>query len=569
MTVRLRFIVFFIAGVVAALVCTSIFFVTGAVGFVAESPNFYLAISLATLLLLFLVIVVVMLVKAFDRPVKDLLKGIEKISSGSLSPEFPEEAPAEFGLINDALITMCGQMRMVLGQLNTLSGHVVETTNGAGNSFQEVQQGSEIQSKTAERTYTAVEQLGEGLTDVSQTIDNLARNMGQSASRVSKMDVAIGHVTETLSRLNSNIDQASQTTTEGDASARSLSKEIGGLSSSVMLTQGALNEMLEVADRAQSDAGNAADVIGHLESETERIGAAIEDVIRGSDAAYASNERILEVTATLASRVERMDDVIEVIHNLAERTKLLSINASIIASEAGEHGRAFAVVAREVKDLAQSTTGAISEISHVVAGLKSGFGQTVETIQHGQTDVRQGVRLARNAVELLQSIPEQVEKAATWNKEIVKRTARQVEKGAQIKDIINKVDSTLEQVNQVLTGQVARNDRILALFQNISTTSDQVLASIREHANASRDASSTVDSVSNDFRGVAEQVRGQLMHFNNIFTLSQDVLSITDSNRQMTEDLSTLISDLNRYALYLGEDFRKLGGDEAKALARQ
>jgi len=464
---------------------------------------------------------------------------------------------------------MCGQMRMVLGQLNTLSGHVVETTNGAGNSFQEVQQGTEIQSQTAQRTYTAVEQLGAGLTDVSQTIDSLAKDMEQGASRVSKMDVAIGHVTETLSRLNNHIDQASQTTVEGDQSARSLSKEIGGLSSSVTLTQGALNEMLDVADRAQSDAGNAANVIGQLESETERIGAAIEDVIRGSDAAYASNERILEVTATLASRVERMDDVIEVIHNLAERTKLLSINASIIASEAGEHGRAFAVVAREVKDLAQSTTGAISEISHVVAGLKSGFGQTVETIQHGQTDVKQGVRLARNAVELLRSIPEQVEKAATLNQEIVKRTARQVEKGAQIKEIINKVVSTLEQGNQVLTGQVSRNDRILALFQNISTTSDQVLASIREHADASRSASSTVDSVSGDFREVAEQVRGQIMHFNNIFILSKDVVSITDSNRQMTADLSTLISDLNRYALYLGEDFRKLGGDEAEIPARQ
>jgi methyl-accepting chemotaxis protein len=566
MTVRLRFVLFFGAGVLTSALCIAIFFFTGLIGFTGESSSeLYLGISLSMMLVLLALMIIFTLAKQFDRAVKALLKGIEKISNGSLSPDLPEDAPAEFGLIKDALDTMCGQMRMVLGQLNTLSGHVVETTNGAENSFQEVQQGTEIQSKTAQRTYSAVEQLGNGLTGVSITIDDLAKDIEQSASRVSKMDVAIGHVTETLGRLNNNIDQASQTTIEGDKSARSLTKEIAGLSSSVSLTQGALNEMLEVAGQAQSDAGNAADVIGHLESETERIGAAIEDVIKGSDAAYASNERILEVTATLASRVERMDDVIEVIHNLAERTKLLSINASIIASEAGEHGRAFAVVAREVKDLAQSTTGAISEISQVVASLKSGFGQTVETIQHGQTDVEQGVRLARNAVELLSTIPEQVRKAATWNKEIVKRTSRQVEKGVQVKEITNKVVSTLGQVNQVLTEQVTRNDRILALFQNISTTSDQVLTSIREHADASRNASSTVDSVSGDFRAVAEQVRGQLTSFNTIFTLSKDVLTITDSNRQMTADLSTLISDLNRYALYLGEDFRKLGADDASS----
>jgi methyl-accepting chemotaxis protein len=322
--------------------------------------------------------------------------------------------------------------------------------------------------------------------------------------------------------------------------------------------------MLDVAKNTKRDASNAADIIGNLESETERIGAAIQDVIRGSDAAYASNERILEVTGTLASRVDRMDDVIEVIHNLAERTKLLSINASIIASEAGEHGRAFAVVAREVKDLAQSTAGAISEISHVVADLKEGFAQTVQTIQHGQNDVDQGIRLARNAIELLGTIPDEVQKAASWNKQIVASTTRQVEKGPQVEVIINKVVRTLEQVNEELTSQVSRNDRILDLFQNISETSEQTLASIRAHSEASKETNHTIESLGTEFQSVSEQVRGQLSSLNNIFSLSKDMLAITDSNRQRADHLFTLINDLNRYALYLGDDFRKLGGNKAE-----
>ena len=75
--------------------------------------------------------------------------------------------------------------------------------------------------------------------------------------------------------------------------------------------------------------------------------------------------------------------------------------------------------------------------------------------------------------------------------------------------------------------------------------------------------------MSGDFRSVAERVRGQLNKFDNISNLSQDVLNITDSNRQMTEDLSAVINDLNRYALYLGEDFRKLGADEVEPLVDQ
>ena len=325
--------------------------------------------------------------------------------------------------------------------------------------------------------------------------------------------------------------------------------------------KGALSEMVDGAQQARTNAGDAALIIGNLESETARIGEAIKDVIKGSDAAHYSNERILDVTTNLASRVDRVDRVIEVIRNLAERTKLLSINASIIASEAGEHGRAFAVVAREVKDLAQSTTGAIAEISQVVVRLKEGFAQTVESIQMGQEDVDQGIRLARNAVELLGSIPDQVQKASASIKGIVGRTDRQVEKGREVEEIIVKVVITLEQVSQMLAGQVSRNDRTLALFSNISVTADQVLSSTQSHSEVSREVSRTVETISSDFRSQAGQLRGHVLSFENIVKLSKDVMNITDSNRQRTEKLSSLISELNRYALYLGEDFRKLGGD--------
>jgi methyl-accepting chemotaxis protein len=315
---------------------------------------------------------------------------------------------------------------------------------------------------------------------------------------------------------------------------------------------------MERSLRARSEAGDAAFIVGNLESGTERIGAAIEDVIRGSDAAHASNERILEVTANLQSRVNRVDDVIEVIGNLAERTKLLSINASIIASEAGEHGRAFAVVASEIKDLAQSTKIAVQEVSNVVMGLKQGFGQTVEAIQRGQEEVDQGVKLARNAVALLGSIPEEVRKAASSNSEIVIKTDLQIERGTYLHKLMENSGITLDQVAQLLTEQVSSNEVILKMFQDINMVGEQVSKSTESYAATTGDLALNIEAINRDFRLISEQMSTCVSKLDNLFKLSADVLSITDSNRQRAAGLVQLISDLNRFALYLGEDFRKL-----------
>lgn len=563
MPVRLRFMLFFGAGVAIVLVPVLLFFAGGVWQVGTSTTPESILLGVVPLLALAAVCGGLLLstYRRFDRPVNELIQAVKEISKGNLSPELPEEVPSEFGVIRTALKTTCGQMQMVMSQLNTLSGHVVQSTAGAGDSFREVQDGVNLQSETAARTYNAIGSLTKGLLEASSGIETLARRIDKSATQVSEMDIAIGKVTDTVSGLNSNIEEASQTTRDGDTAARTLARDVVGLSASITASQTALTEMIEGAARAAADAGAVSAIMENLEGEAGRIGAAIEDVIKGSDAAHISNERILAVTANLQSRVNQVDNVIEVIRNLAERTKLLSINASIIASEAGEHGRAFAVVAHEVKDLAQSTAGAISEISKVIVGLKKGFNETIETIQKGQEDVDDGVRLARNAVVLLESLPGEVHKAAACNVGIVELTSQQVEKGAQIEEMTSKVSSTLDRVSKLLSEQVTRNDRTLNLFQNIAMTSDQVLKTSQEQSHSSRDMAQSVETISKDFRGLAEQVRQHVSGLSNVVRLSEDALNITDSNRQRAAELSNLIDDLNRYALYLGEDFRKLTKD--------
>lgn len=565
MSVRKRFVLLLSLGIaVGALLVVSLLGVALGLGVVrtGEAPDlvFWLA-SLGVLALGGVAAVWAsrQLMAGYSEAVEGIVKGIEQIAEGELQPKLPEEAAGELGDIVGALRLMCGQMKMIISQLTSLSSRVIEATEGAGSSCAEVNAGAKSQSEIAARTHKALQGLREDLNHISGFADSISRRLEESSMAISSVDSAIGIVADSVENLNANIGEGSRITREEDRSVRALVGDLANLSTKISSAQGALHDVVEGAELARTDAREAAVSMQRLEGETARIEAAIKDVIKGSDAIHVSNERILEVTASLASRVDQVDRVIEVIRNLAERTKLLSINASIIASEAGEHGRAFAVVAHEVKDLAQSTAGAISEISKVVGGLKEGFVQTVETIERGQVDVDRGGRLAQSAVGLLRSIPEEVKKATIRNAGIVERTEKQVERATQVEEIIDKVVVALNQVTRMLDEQVVRNERTLSLFGRIRMAGDKVLEATREHASSSEDVFQTINRIAADFMSLAEQVRVRGQGVGEIMALSDQVLDISRDNRGRAEALTSLIVDLSRYASYLGDDFRKIG----------
>ncbi len=563
MPVRIRFTLFFLTGFGVALVAIEILMLTGVLTLKTDvtTDRLILAIGLMLILTSLAIGGLVWVLKSFSDPLGQILAGIVEISSGNLSPSLPKDAPSELGLISEALAALCTQMRTVMLQLGGLSKRVVNATGGAGDSFTDVQEGIKIQSGVASRTFEAVERTGDGLLAASKGIETMAARIESSATQVSQMDLAIGRVAGSIGGLTSILEEASQSTKEGDENVRILARDIADLTAQVQTANNALGEMAQGAEKAQADANDTAYIMGNLTNETEKIGEAIEATIEGSDAIHLSNERILQVTENLRSRVEKVDDVLDAVHSLAERTKLLSINASIIASEAGEHGRAFAVVAREVKELAQSTATAIAEISIVLGGLKEGFAQTAKTIELGQEEVDHGILMARNAVVLLKSIPEKVHQAAKLSSAIARKNEAQVKEGGEVKRIVARVLSTLNQVTNLLGEQVSRNDHILELFNSINLTAEKVLRSTSDHANASGEVNRTVESISADFRALAVKVRENVSGLNTIVKLSEEVKTITDKNRRRAEDLSALIRDLNRYAVDLGNDSLRFGTD--------
>ncbi len=222
----------------------------------------------------------------------------------------------------------------------------------------------------------------------------LVTELTEHASQVARFSVELARASEDISK----------STTEQSQAASSIAAAVEEMLASV--TQVAQN-----AHQARSltvDAGNASregtGVIGDVVAEVTNIAAAV--------------QRSSEVVEQLGKQSAQIRSIVQVIDEVAEQTNLLALNAAIEAARAGEQGRGFAVVADEVRKLAERTATSTREIGAMIESIGSGTADAVNSMQQGVSKVESGVSLARAAGATIDTIDQRTQRVVSTVSEI-------------------------------------------------------------------------------------------------------------------------------------------------------
>lgn len=259
----------------------------------------------------------------------------------------------------------------------------------------------------------------------------------------------------------SNLAGASQ---EISHSTRKQSEAASSIAAAIEEMAASANHVADNAEQAHlltSEAGKAS------QAGTGVIGKVVEEVTNIARAVQESSNAIEE----LGSQSEQIRSIVKVINDVAEQTNLLALNAAIEAARAGEQGRGFAVVADEVRKLAERTAESTKEIGNMIEAIGNGTTQAVKSMQQGVVKVESGVNLAQEAGTAITSIDQHTQRVVATVSDITTAVNEQ-------RNATNEIARHVEQIAQMAQSNTAATQDTGDTASQLSMLSNELQASV-------------------------------------------------------------------------------------------
>jgi methyl-accepting chemotaxis protein len=337
-------------------------------------------------------------------PLAQLARGAERLSAGDLAASVSLARDDEIGVVGQAFDRMAAGLRHVMREVSASAHDVLTGARTLQDASRRVQQHSDTQRSSVARTSQAIERMEVSLEGVARATERLADATAGAAASTTQVQASTAQVAENMSELFALIEDTTSAIAESLESIREVganAEHLDGASGRVANTIERLRDVIRSVEEAASHGLALAE---QTAAEAQRGDRAVEETVSAMGSIDARFNALQAAIADLARRSTAIGEVVEVIEQVTAETNLLSLNASIVAAQAGEHGRTFGVVASQIGRLAERTASSSGEIAALVRAVQQSTRQAVQAATEGMESVGEGVKRSREAGEVLSSI---------------------------------------------------------------------------------------------------------------------------------------------------------------------
>jgi methyl-accepting chemotaxis protein len=260
------------------------------------------------------------------------------------------------------------------------------------------------------------------LRQVSDSLNKMKHTLGQ----------VVFNVTDTIGKLSSASNGLLSSSETISSDTRAQVENTGKVATAVEMMSIVVYDVTRNSTNAAKSAKDAAEL-------ATRGGAVVAETIEGMNKISQSVNKSAGTITVLGERSEQIGEIIKVINDIANQTNLLALNAAIEAARAGEQGRGFAVVADEVRKLAERTTSATNEIGDMIKSIQEETMHAVECMQSATKEVEAGVNLASQADESLKQIMASVQNVMDMVQQIAESARQQSSAGEDVSSSLQEI----------------------------------------------------------------------------------------------------------------------------------
>lgn len=315
---------------------------------------------------------------------------------------------------------------------------------------------------------------------VASTSEQLSANANQASMATQQVAAAVGEVAKGNNEQTTNVNQTVEITSQLILAIEQIAKGAQDQSHNVLQTADIVNQMANAIQdvAANSQAVSTASV--QTADVAEKGGDAVKKTVEGMERIKQSVFDTAGKIKELGEHSQQIGEIIQVIDEIAEQTNLLALNAAIEAARAGEHGKGFAVVADEVRKLAERSGKATKEIADLITNIQRGTDNAVKAMEVGTGEVETGAQLAHAAGLALEEIVQQVKQSVEQIESISAASEEMAASSNEVSRAIDNVSAITEENTAATEQMTASSNQVMNAMQSIAAISEESSAAAEE-----------------------------------------------------------------------------------------
>ncbi len=487
-------------------------------------------------------------------PIKELLKYTKRVGQGRLIKRRPFVTGDELGQLAEETAQTVTNIAGIVADIQTAGISLGEASRSVAEGSISLAEGSRNQLVQAESTARAVDLLATRLEGSKQEIDRLEEAVSASSSAAIELHVSAQQVNETTTHLATETENIRVASDGMVASTESLTSRLVDLETytdqtvtAVKLIDDRVNALREEAALSEQ---LSSDVLANTQAGRDALAATVQSIT-------ASRRLVLDtadIIVSLRNRNRAINEIIETIRSVASRTTLLSLNASILAAQAGQHGASFQVVAEEIRQLAYGTTARAREIAELIETIQVETENAAQAIEQVTDQADRNVTMAEGTSKVLDEITRKAEGSLA----VVERTSRAVDdqsrSAREINEVVRQLGDLVREFTQLGETQRDMGGRIALGIDQVRDHVRRVGRASSEQVRASGQVTDGVETVAHTLQSVLRTLNEEIGASGEIRQSAGAVRETASRSTVQTDELVRLSADLQKLASLLQAD---------------